>query len=279
MVDYSNHSYKSLLQFIDDGCKQIGEDRDYVSYLLSMEDAESIEELIKIYNNVFKLLVNIHFGVGNAPKKWDMIETGGKEYRYRVIQLNTYLNENILKWYQRQGVFTHEQASLCLSNLRKSESTYVENAIVCSLSKDEQKNIANLISIAEYQDQMRTLVNTSYSDLDKHISAYKNYSKILAGHGRVFDAAELQFGKRLCIDYEVLAQQYKEEVELKIKREKEEKAREKEEKKKMIIYLAIKAILLIPIVGVGIYLFNLIGGPLGLFILIGLPGALISYLR
>jgi hypothetical protein len=43
MQDYSKYPYGGLLIYIETMCKQRGEERDYITYLFSMERAESIE--------------------------------------------------------------------------------------------------------------------------------------------------------------------------------------------------------------------------------------------
>ena len=62
MADYNNYMYKRMLSYIERRSKELNDDRDYIGYILSMEHAESIEKLIKMYNSCFKVLAYLFFG-------------------------------------------------------------------------------------------------------------------------------------------------------------------------------------------------------------------------
>ena len=54
MEDCSRYSYSSLIRFFQIEDRYDSEGVNYADYLLSMGDAKSIDEMITIYNKVFK---------------------------------------------------------------------------------------------------------------------------------------------------------------------------------------------------------------------------------
>ena len=268
MANYSNHPYGKLLTHIENGCQQLKEERDYVGYLLSMERAESIEKLIKIYNNIFKLLAYIFYGNLNFPYYWYHPETWGKDNCALAEDLNCFLNENILKWYQRQGIATEQQGYLCLSNLRESENAEdIQNQILeryARFHKDEDEKISPLLPIIQsHYSQLKQIATKSIKTgmFDSYISC----SKVLAGHGRIFDVVETQFGEDYKISYEGLAKQYKKEIELAAKKKLSET--KKKDKTKSILTLLILVIILVAL----IWILSKIG-IFGIIIIIGFIG-------
>lgn len=222
MEDYSNHSYGKLLTYIEEGCQRLNEKRDYVSYLLSMERVDSIEELIKIYNNIFKLLAYIFYGTLDFPYYWYYPETWGR-YNYLLVNdLNCYLNENILKWYERQEKVTVEQCQQCLSNLRGGENVQaIEMEIVDCFSTNEEKELVSLSNIINRHFSLLKDVATKTKNRQGLIHNYILCSKELAAYGRIFDIVETSFGEDFDISYDGLAEQYKKECELAEQRKKE----------------------------------------------------------
>lgn len=232
-ADYIQNPYKYLFEYIENGCQKIGEKRDFVKYLHSMEQSDSMEQLMSIYNNIFKLLAVIFFGTNKMPSKWYQPKTWGHNKGYLVEELNCFLNENILKWFQRQENKTYKQFTLCLSNLRDSDNTV--------RIKDQ------LLQYSGYASSLSQIVKKHFSirqkielgNLDVIQNEYKKLyikiSKNLAGHGRIFDVAEVAFGEEYGISYDGLAEEYKKDIEEEEKREEEKLLMEKKEKKKDII--------------------------------------------
>ena len=279
MKDYSDHQYGRLLLNIENKCKQLGEERDFVNYLLSMENANSLEELIKIYNNVFKLLAYLFFGTKDVPHNWYIPETWGRYNFYYVEDLNGFLNENILKCYTRLKDPTSEQCIMFLSNLRENDNIKeIKEAILANTPKVDENLALKVLSTRNLHNLRRKEIEKDSSNKTKYIETYIQNSRCLAAYGRIFDVAELAFGKANHIVYDGMKEQYEADVKLyRIKKE-DEKKKQKEEKRTKFINTIILSIIAIIVMIVMIYLFEAIGGGIGIIIIIGLIGALPSLL-
>lgn len=116
MTDYSD-KYRRLLDFLQSGYSGDPKEKNYVKYLLSMEFAPSIDEMITIYNNVFRIIPYYIWGKDYKKKQWKIPEYwSGKTYL--ITELNTCLDENILRWYEKIEEPTKDMCISCLVNLR-----------------------------------------------------------------------------------------------------------------------------------------------------------------
>ncbi len=273
-ADCSHNPYKHLFEYIENGCQKVDEKRDFVKYLHSMEQADSMEQLISIYNNIFKLLAVIFFGTNKMPRSWYQPKTWGHNKGDLVEELNCFLNENILKWFQRQDNATLELCNLCLSNLRDCENTVTIKDQLLQYSG----YVSSLSRIVKRHFSIRQKIELSYPYENEYKNLYITISKNLAGHGRIFDVAEVAFGEEYGISYDGLAEEYKKEVEEEKKREERLriiKVRENRGKKIENIVILLICISLF----FALAYFLLKYGIIGLIILIGLPGALIAFIK
>ena len=81
MTDYSKYPYSRMLQYIE---KEVlnWERKNHIDYILSMENAETMEKLIDIYNHVFQYLAILFFGTKKVPRDWYIVETWGYKNEY-----------------------------------------------------------------------------------------------------------------------------------------------------------------------------------------------------
>lgn len=146
MQDYSQYPQRRLLEFIVNGCQQLNEERDFASYLISMEQAESIEEIIGIFNNIYKLLAIIFFESKNPPSYWYKYELWGKENISIVKELFDCLNKSILSLLKRQNKPTEIQCISCIVNLREGKNTSeIQKAILAIAGDKMTKEVFYLI--------------------------------------------------------------------------------------------------------------------------------------
>ena len=250
-VFYINNSLpplSALLDYIEKGCQQINEKRNFVDYLLSMEKASSLDELINKFNNVFKLLCNINFKDKRTPKDWYFYKHWTN--RNYVEILLCYLNENILSLYKRQGDYSKKQFNKFLINLRN-----------CKNRKIIEQEILN-ISHKKYNSRLYNLINNK-SELHKirggyfkYESKHLDYYTTLVGNDYILDEIDTQINQIYGYDQEYLMENYI--------------FTEKEKRKKAIKGIAniiLAFIVLAPI----FYLFIKIGF-FGLIIIIGFLG-------
>lgn len=267
MSDFSQYPYQRLLTYIENECQQQGEERDFINYLLSMEHAESIEHLIKIYDNIYKLLAVLFFRTKKLPNEWYKPETWGYSNEYLIEELNYCLNDNILKWFNSQNSKTKELCFKCISNLRESKNT---SAIEGILYKELTHYIDDVNKEILY---FRSRHYTLRKELERYcpnktvrMNDYIYCSSYLAGHGRIFDIAEIKFAKERNITYEGLAEQYWKKVDL-------ENTRKKAELNEKRMKMALIVIFIVPLLILLIYVLNEIGF-LGIIIIIGFIGLL-----
>ena len=270
MVDYSKFPYSGLLKYIDEGCKRIGEKRDFVQYAISMDEVESIEEMINRYNNLYKLLAVIFFGTNRLPNRWYVPETWGYNNEYLVDELNLCFNEKIWRWFNKQDSPTSELCKKCIANLRDGENYIsMKNLFL----KSYADNDADIIQLIATQHRHYKLIKKLELDSKLPKGQYIQSCKVLAWHGRVFDIVEKSLGKTIDVTYDDMAELYQKELELEAKRKKEIERNAKKEEEKRLKQSIIIGVLTIPI---GLLFMIIIDeiGIFGIIIIIGFIGAI-----
>ena len=140
MEDYSAYSYSKLLKYLDERGSHNGEGRKYTDYLLSMGDAESIDGIIEIYNNVFRKIADLIFHSA-LPREWYHVATWNPNDLYLAEELNQCLNENILRLYKAQQDATDSIGLTCLANLREAKNAdSIHNELTALIGKADDKN-------------------------------------------------------------------------------------------------------------------------------------------
>lgn len=268
MQEYSNYYFKDLLEAIEEGCQKIGEKRDFVRYLLSMENAESIEKLVEIYDNIYSLLAVFTYGWKSAPKDWYKPESGGYYKPHQIELLNRYFNDNILSLFKQHPCPTKEQVVPYIANLRVCiNSSIIQQKILEKGFVDKEKLLSKLGNTRELQYTIRKDIEKIYkqdAQYPRLIQKYRSLSTMLAYYGRVFDVAEIAFAKEHEIDYDAMKEKYEEYLENKKKEEEELELEEerqlreiKKKEKKQIIKVAIVATAFNLVCGVILYYFDM----------------------
>ncbi len=225
LPDDSQYPHKRLLQYIKEECEQRNERRDYLQYLLSMEDADSIEKMISIYNDFILFFADIQPEKRNVSPKWYMYLGWLRQKRNIISDLDAFLNDCILKWVSRQEECTYDQYIHSLTNLREGiNATKIENEILQKSGITKNRDIVTLLSRKAEQNQLRLKIENG-SKNQELIRRYKNLSYFLAEYGRLFDIAEIELGREHGIFLKNLGEKYKKnlakEKELIADREKE----------------------------------------------------------
>lgn len=209
MENYSKYSCSHMLKYIEERSRELGRDN-HIDYFLSMQNVNSIEELMEIYNNLFKFLAILFFGTNKVPKKWYVPEISNCYNRTLYIEeLNTYSNECILKWFRRQKSPTDKQALICISNLRNSNNTFgIENEIIKATKNKTDIDFNRLIGSRNNQYELRKKLEGACDYRKIHESEYLKLTRYLAAHGRILDAAEIYFAEDEGIKYESVTEDY-----------------------------------------------------------------------
>lgn len=229
MANYNSYPYSRMFSFIERKCDILNDEKNYIKYILSMEYANSLDELIKIYNNSYKILAYLFFENKRLPKNWYVTETWGHDNNWLLDDLNFCLNENILNWIRKQNMPTESQALACLANLHDSKNTnYVQNQILSIVVPKVYKGIEHLSRVRSNLTNIRKLIEKGARDL-RVKSQYISNCRYMSGNGRIFDIAEISVGNDIGINFENLKEEYENEI-IRIKKEEEEKQRIEKEK-------------------------------------------------
>ena len=230
MIDYNEHPYKDLLRFIENECQQHNERRDYVSYFLSMEHAASIEELIKKFDNLFKLLAIFCFGTNKMPNRWYLYKQWKVEYAQQAENLLQYLNKTILDYYNRIIDPTEDQVNSCIINLRDcNNKVEIQNSIIKNAkSWDVISNRDNFFS----QNETLNFLGKGCQDYNSQKIECERNIKVIVYKGRVLDVREIAFCKYHLIDYEKILPYYEQGKENREKEQLENEKAELEQKKR-----------------------------------------------
>ena len=220
MYDHRVHKYSQLLAYIEHGCKRMKEERDYKGFLLSIERAVSLRELISIYNEVFKFLAVSILGNYKLPNEWYNTVSLGIGNSWLFHDLSEYFNDNVLRVFRAYKNPPIQYCKYCLANLREGSNSYlVQDEIIKTIRNDDVKEI---ISARARQYNLRKEIESYGSShrmnyLDQYIGA----SAVLAHYSRHFDIAETLFGQKYGIKYEELTERYERDL-----KEAEEKKKE-----------------------------------------------------
>ncbi len=222
-----------MLSYVERRCKELNEDKNYVEYILSMERAESIERLIKLYGNCYKVLAYLFYGSKTIPSNWFVTDTWGYKNGWIVDELNYCLNENILRLYKRQENITDEQAIMCISNLRNAINTReIETEILSTSNPNVDCEIGNLSRIRNSHHKIRKGFQKEYIE-----SNYVPNLACLVAHGYILDAVDTSIGKISCISYDNLIEIYNKPIEERKKREEEKQKKIKKERTILFVVL------------------------------------------
>lgn len=259
MTDYRKYSCNRMLQYIEKRSAEL-EVNNHIDYILSMENENSIEDIIKIYNHAYQFLAILFFGTKKVPIGWYKPETWGYRNTYLVEDLNHYFNESIWSWYKRQEEATDEKALKCICNLRySSNKEKIQYKILKNSNPQADKGIKYLIYLRDRQYNLRKQLESYCKNRTTLKSEYISCSKYLAAHDRVFDVVEIAFGKEIGITYDNYVELYKEQVAQEEKRMEEKRKRLKDEKREQIISHIGAGVILLIIVIIASYILNLFG--------------------
>lgn len=221
-------TYSELLESISDICRQFEEKHDYSQDILEMAHAETINDLIKTYNNIIKLIAIGYYGKRVVPRDWYVYQSWGSEHNKYIKEISDCLNDCIFEWYKRQDNTTSEALKTAVVNLRNSNNQIViQDKLLAYAGASKNEEIGLLIRERDKHWRWRIQMY-SFPDIQGYLNEYIFLSKVLSANGHVFDLVEVSFGKEKNIDYEVLAAEYKKELE-------EEAARRKEAMKRRVV--------------------------------------------
>lgn len=268
MADYRNYSFCRLLDFLKLEAKYDKDEVDYVEYLLSMNNAPSIDEMITIYNKVFKK-ISYYVFCHSIPNNWFITDSWGNK-TYLAYELNKCLNENIFRLYKSLESPTKEDCISCIVNLRECENkTKIQNNIFLHKQFEDIHGI-DIIDLREKSYYIRRKIRKLlFPSNEEYLELRDDYVEIMDeinSLGFQYTIEDRKFEEIRGIDVKKLVN-----IKREVERKKEEL--ERKDKKERIWNLILGGLIIIPIFIIFAMIFSEIS-IIGIIIIIGFLGAI-----
>lgn len=255
MSKYQSYSCYKLLELFDSWYEHDTDRLNYAQYLLTMQNAQSIKDMIEIYNKVLWKFILRYNGIGKedlVSETWYDINTLSIDTREYWRSLDVFLNENILRLFNSQD-YTDELAVECFINLRETSNYYSSRQSIISKSTAEASStmdkLESSLSIVTDAPNHISPYNLETNGYREYKPKYIDSIKEILRHGYIKSIKDSAFELKNKIYYF-------------------------QDNKSVVKFVAIMAIILI-IVCLALSKIDFIT----IILLIGIPGALISFLR
>lgn len=262
MADNKEYSFKRLLDFLILEDKYDKEGVDYAEYLLTMNNAMFIEDVLAIYNKVFEKIAYYVF-CRSLPNHWFISGSWGNK-TYLVYELNKCLNENLNRLYENLESPTKEDCISFIVNLRECDNkTMIQNNIFLHKHFDDLHG-SDIIALRDNSYIIRRKIRKLIPRTEEYIELKSEYVDLmdeLINLGYKYTIEEIKFEEIRGIDVKKLIEKKKEE-------ERKNEEIERKEKKDKIWNLIIGGLFLIPLFILLAVLFSKIS-IIGIIIIIG----------
>lgn len=251
MSEYFDNKYSRMYSYFDDMYENDTERKNYVDVLNSMKKEKKVSNLVNSYSNVlYKILLSYYRKEENFPSYWVEFMTVDQQWLWE--NLKAFLNEQIKRIFD-ENTYSDKIALECITNLRDGiNEDGIRNYIVSKSSEEVNATLKDIIKC------LQTIRNAPkyMSEFNIETNGYREYKpkyiediKFLIKNGYQKTYKDSYYEQRAKINYFP-------------------------DTNSMIIF----AIIVILIFGVFAMFLSKIN-PLTIIILIGLPGALLSFLR
>ena len=247
----NDHSFQDLVRFIERGFG--GKDRtNKADVVRSMESEPKISGLLKKYNKVLKMILQIIYeSKDNFPKSWYYYNAADINVIWH--ELNAFLNTQIKRVFDEKE-YTDKLALECIVNLRGAKNKDIISNYIISKStedvKSKEKEIVECTKIVrEAPHYMNDVDSINYKE---HMPKYIKSIKYLIKNGYHKDFRDASFESQANIYYF--------------------------ESIKTLVFPLLSIIAILVVYGSLIWLLRDVS-IFTIIVLIGLPGALISYLK
>ncbi len=257
MSDFNSFSCSHLLEYFDSWYEHDTERLNYAQYLLTMLKENSIKGLIGIYDKVLWKFIVRYNGIGKeelVSETWYNIDDLSIDTRKYWQELNVFLNENIERLFNSQD-YSDDLAIACFINVRNAYNCSKIRQSILSKSSDNVKSVV---------EELKNLLDI-VDDAPNHISPYN----IDTNGYREYKPKYIESAKKL-ISYGFVRSIKDRTFEIK------NKVSYFPNNKSIFQLIAISTIVLL-VIFLLLTFFNFSLIPL--IILIGAPGALLSFIR
>ena len=238
-----------LEQFFKDWYPHDTDRTDYVQVLRDMNEVNSIKKLVEIHDRLLDKILSLKYQLISMPTEWYLYDHSSEE----LMELDSLLNKQIERVFDSCNKPTDDFEIKCLVNLRPAKNRIeVFKNILPRCSENVRKvyeDIRQCIKIKEDAPTHLTPYNINTNEYKDNLNPYIHAIKRLIKTGYIRDLRDISFETQAKIEY----------------------------------IQDIKSLLLIiPIVLLLIFVFAYFFSKVGIFsliLLMGLPGALISFLK
>ena len=171
MTEFDVSQFWGLFSYLDGQHKSHPETDNYAPYLFTMLDAESIKEIMVIYDTVLSEIVSLLYGGrNNIPEDWFCTLPCLGESLLR--QLNYFLNICIKRLYDNSNV-TKEFAFSCLANLRDE---FNHAPIYHYITVYSGRNVTDhMDEVNHILDSIRNISKAHYFIKNRNSNEYKEF--------------------------------------------------------------------------------------------------------
>lgn len=288
MANYNSYTYSRLLEHLEDNIIiKKGQQVNCSEFLLTMNQSTSIKEMFDIYNKVY-----------------DVIRETSGSISYWELELNLCLNENIKRLYLTAKEPTDDFCNACLANLRRCN---IVDDIIALITKKQGKHILpatqEITTAQHYMTEatlgMRMKKPGQYPTKDSPVvEKYFIATAVLLKYGFIESEAEHKLIEDYGIKPTTPIQDYInfQQSDIDILYEKYFNLKPAENKRMTNMNGTISwdtiswhdfkwwqwiliFVFMIGFIYIADVIMDAIGGPIGLLIIIGIPGALLTFLR
>ena len=152
LVDYFNSQYPHDTDRVN-----------YAQYMLSMNDKYSIDDFVKIYNDVLNKLLSYFYGDSeNYPSTWWDYSTNYIVYASKLKELDIFFNQQVERLFDARKVLNDKFILECMVNLKPaSNRNQIAQRFIASYQEPGKKGIYDAVSCMKEVEKAR-----------KHISPY-----------------------------------------------------------------------------------------------------------
>lgn len=207
MSNYQSYSCYNLLKYLDSWYEHDTDRTNYAKYLLTMQNASSVKEMISIYNTVlWKFILNYN-GWGKedlVSNTWYDINMLSDDTKVYWGSLDVFLNENIERLFNSQE-YSDKLAYECITNLREARNCvgirnyiFSKSSDIVTSSKDKIMSSLAVINEAPEHISPYNLDTNGYLD---YKSKYIENVKYLISLGFVRSIKDTTFEMKTKISY------------------------------------------------------------------------------
>ena len=207
MSKYQSYSCSNLLEYLDNWYANDTDRTNYAKYLLTMQETNTINKLINIYDKVLWKFILQYNGFGKADlvsDTWYNINDLSDDTKVYWKSLNVFLNENIKRLFDSQD-YTDKLSLECITNLREASNCDGIRKEILSKSSENvtsiQEKVLSSLSVVNNAPKYISPYNLDTNGCLDYKSKYINNIKYLISLGFIKSIKDSSFELKTNINY------------------------------------------------------------------------------